>query len=163
MSQSRRGLLKWSASALGLAAFKPSGLQADIGDAFTGFGFIAAGRFQTRLSSAIKASPLSVGYEMLDRQRFDPARTCPHAAQLGEKWARCRVGGARTEQPPGRSDFGGRDQVVEPFQGRVAIGDNPKSPALLDPLSGRSDQIHAFDAWPLTDDPLIIANERICS
>lgn len=92
MSQSRRGFLQWSASALGLAAFKPSGLQADIGDVITGFGLTAAGKLQTRSSSAIKASPLPVGYETLDRQHLDPVRIYPHATQLGVKWARCQTG-----------------------------------------------------------------------
>jgi len=64
-------------------------------------------------SKDIKASPLSVGFEVLDRRGFDPARTYPYLADLGVKWARCQTGWCRCETEPGKYDFGWLDEVVD--------------------------------------------------
>ncbi|MFA7005447.1 MAG: beta-glucosidase, partial [Verrucomicrobiia bacterium] len=105
-----------------LAALTPSWLRADTANPFAGFGLAAAGKLKTRPSSAIKASSLSVGYETLDRQHFDPVKTYQHAAQLGAKWARCQTGWARTEKTRGQYDFGWLDEVVN---GLLKIGIQP--------------------------------------
>lgn len=71
------------------------------------------GKVAARSSLSIKASPLSVGFEVLDRKRFDPARAYPHLAQLGVKWARCQTGWCRCEPEKGKYDFGWLDEVVD--------------------------------------------------
>jgi len=122
MNPSRRAFIKWSAGAAALAAVKPFSLWADTASPFDGFGLTAAGKLKTRPSLAIKASPLSVGYETLDRKHFDPVKTYQHAAQLGVKWARCQTGWARTEKTRGQYDFGWLDEVVD---GLLKIGIQP--------------------------------------
>jgi len=120
MNRSRRSFIKLSAGAVALAALRPAWLWAD--EPFAGFGLTAAGKLKPRPSLAIKASPLGVGYETLDRQHFDPVKTYPHAAQLGVKWARCQTGWARTEKTRGQYDFGWLDEVVD---GLLKIGIQP--------------------------------------
>lgn len=122
MSHSRRAFLRWGAGGVALAALRPPWLRADAGNPFAGFGLIAAGKLAPRPSAAIAASSLSVGYETLDRQHFDPVRTYEHAAQLGVKWARCQTGWARTEKTRGQYDFGWLDEVVD---GLLKIGIQP--------------------------------------
>jgi hypothetical protein len=74
----------------------------------------AGGRkLKTRLSKDIAASPLSIGFETLDRSMFDPERTYSHLAELGVKWARCQTGWARTEKTKGSFDFTWLDNVVD--------------------------------------------------
>ncbi|MBM3891175.1 MAG: hypothetical protein FJ388_18850, partial [Verrucomicrobia bacterium] len=108
MNHSRRSFLKWSAGAVALAAWRPACLWAN--EPFAGLTPI--GKLKPRSSASIKASPLGVGYETLDRQHFDPVKTYQHAAQLGVKWARCQTGWARTEKTKGQYDFGWLDEVV---------------------------------------------------
>ncbi len=64
-------------------------------------------------SREIEASRLSVGFEVLDRQLFDPMRTYPFLANLGVKWARCQTGWCRCETRPGHYDFTWLDEVVD--------------------------------------------------
>lgn len=71
------------------------------------------GKLAPRPSKAIAASPLSVGFETLDRKMFDPERTYQWIGQLGVKWARCQTGWARTEQTEGVYDFAWLDGVVD--------------------------------------------------
>jgi len=70
-------------------------------------------RIKIRTAKEIAASPLSVGFETLDREMFDPERTYPYLAPLGVKWARCQTGWARTEKEKGRYDFTWLDRVVD--------------------------------------------------
>ncbi len=72
-----------------------------------------AARLRTRPSKEIAASPLSIGFETLDREMFDPERTYPYLAALGVKWARCQTGWARTEKTKGQFDFAWLDRVVD--------------------------------------------------
>ena len=122
MNHTRRTFIKWSASVVALAALKPTGLWGDTNDRFAGFSLTVAGRLTPRPSAAIAASPLSVGYETLDRKHFDPAKTYQLAAQLGVKWARCQTGWACTEKTRGQFDFGWLDEVVD---GLLKIGIQP--------------------------------------
>jgi hypothetical protein len=122
MDITRRSFEKWGMGALALAALKPSWLLAQASGGFEGFGLTAAGKLKTRTSASIKASPLSVGYETLDRQHFDPNKTYALAAQLGVKWARCQTGWARCEKTRGVYDFGWLDEVVD---GLLKIGIQP--------------------------------------
>ena len=64
-------------------------------------------------SKDIESSPLSVGFEVLDRHGFDPSRTYGYLAELGVKWARCQTGWCRCEREPGKYDFTWLDEVVE--------------------------------------------------
>lgn len=73
----------------------------------------AVTRLRTRTSKEIGASRLSVGFETLDREMFDPERTYPYLGKLGVKWARCQTGWARTETEKGRYDFRWLDRVVD--------------------------------------------------
>ena len=73
----------------------------------------AIGKVAPRPSKAIEASPLSVGFETLDRRMFQPERTYEHLAKLGVKWARVQTGWARTETVKGRYDFAWLDGVVD--------------------------------------------------
>lgn len=71
------------------------------------------GKVVPRPSKAIAASPLSVGFETLDRKMFTPERTYEWIGRLGVKWARCQTGWARTEQTAGVYDFAWLDGVVD--------------------------------------------------
>lgn len=71
------------------------------------------GRLKARSPSEISASPLSVGFETLDRRLFDPEKACPRLAGLGAKWARCQTGWGRTERQKGIYDFAWLDAVVD--------------------------------------------------
>jgi hypothetical protein len=74
-------------------------------------------RVKARASKEIAASPISIGFETLDRKMFEPERTYPHLAKLGVKWARCQTGWARTESRKGEFDFRWLDEVVDSLLG----------------------------------------------
>ncbi len=94
MDMTRRSILR---APLAIAAAQPS----------------AAGRLKTRSSAEIAGSPISIGFEVLDRDNFDPERCYPHLAELGAKWARCQTGWFRTELRKGVYDFAWLDRVVD--------------------------------------------------
>ena len=48
---------------------------------------------------------VSIGFEAIDRDDFDPERAYPHLAELGVKWALCQNGWFRTEPRKGIDDF----------------------------------------------------------
>ena len=73
----------------------------------------SAGKLRSRSCASIPASPLSVGFETLDRQMFQPEKTYGPLARLGVKWARVQTGWARTERQRGEYDFTWLDQVVD--------------------------------------------------
>lgn len=75
--------------------------------------FPSIGRITPRTGASIAASPLSLGFETLDRKMFDPQRAYPHVAKLGVKWARVQTGWARTERTKGEYNFGWLDEVVD--------------------------------------------------
>ncbi len=112
MRYTRRGFVRRMAAAT-VSLISPGWLRALAEEPFGGFGVEPIGRLAPRASASIAASPLSVGYETLDRRLFDPARTFGHAARLGVKWARCQTGWARTETRPGQYDFAWLDEVVD--------------------------------------------------
>lgn len=70
-------------------------------------------RVRGRASNTVAASPLSIGFETLDRKIFDPERCYPLIGKLGVKWARCQTGWARTETRRGEYDFTWLDKVVD--------------------------------------------------
>lgn len=123
MNPSRRTFVKRSLGAAALTTLSPASLPAaEPLPQFDGFDLQALCKLTPRPSSTIQASPLSVGYETLDRQHFDPLKTFPHAAKLGVKWARCQTGWARTEKERGSYDFAWLDEVVD---GLLKIGIQP--------------------------------------
>jgi hypothetical protein len=80
------------------------------------------GRLKPLPSKAIQASPLSIGFETLDRYQFDPARTYEHLGKLGVKWARAQTGWCRCETEKGKYDFRWLDEVAD---GLLAQGIEP--------------------------------------
>ena len=86
------------------------------------FGLTCVGQVKPLASRAIEASPLSVGFETLDREHFDPKKAYPHLAKLGVKWARCQTGWCRCEPERGKFDFRWLDDVVD---GLLGIGIQP--------------------------------------
>lgn len=118
----RRQLLQHSLAtsvALGLGADMAPHLLADeaassgIVDTPHAFNLPAAGRIRPIPSREIQASSLSVGFETLDREHFDPTRTYAPLAQLGVKWARCQTGWCRCEKQKGQYTFEWLDAVVD--------------------------------------------------
>ena len=81
-------------------------------EAVLDFGLPAVGKVKPVRSKDIAASPLGVGFEVLDRRCFDPQKAYPHLAELGVKWARCQTGWNRCERQRGRFDFAWLDDVV---------------------------------------------------
>jgi hypothetical protein len=71
------------------------------------------GMLKTRSSREIKASPLSIGFETLDREMFKPDPCYDLVAQAGAKWARCQTGWNRCETTKGIYDFVWLDEVVD--------------------------------------------------
>lgn len=122
MNGSRRNFINLGAGALALAALRTNSAWAETKDALAEFALTAAGQLKSRASASVAASSLSVGYETLDRQHFDPVKTYKHAAELGVKWARCQTGWARCEKTRGQLDFGWLDEVVD---GLLKIGIQP--------------------------------------
>ena len=123
----RRRFLEWTAVGLSCAAAGEAAADAPPGTARNGGGLDAlglkpAGHVAPRPSVSIEASPLSVGFEVLDRHGFDPTRTYNHLAKLGVKWARCQTGWCRCETERGQYDFGWLDAVVDSL---IAIGIQP--------------------------------------
>ena len=119
---SRRTMLKVGGSGLAASAFASFAT----GDENTGsnlpdplpcppvdFRYPELGKVRPVASKDIKASPLGVGFECLDRMMYDPKRAYRHVGRLGVKWARCQTGWARTEKEPGVYDFAWLDEVVD--------------------------------------------------
>ena len=141
MNLSRRSLLQLPA------------LAAAAADKFPETGW----RLKTRTSKEVAASPISIGFETLDRMMFDPERTYPHLAKLGVKWARCQTGWARTEQRKGEYDFGWLDSVVDSLlkigiqpwfnlgYGNTLYTPGPKHPSAVGWVPLNSDE--ARQAW----------------
>jgi len=120
----RRG---WLRAGLGAAAWGLAGPWARAGAGARGqeagdLGLAPVGEMPVRPSREIEASPLGVGFEVLDRKIFDPHRATPWVGKLGVKWARCQTGWARTETTQGEYDFGWLDDVVD---GLLAVGVQP--------------------------------------
>ena len=113
-SMIRYGLGAAAAAAVGqswLAGSARAGILGD-GDAYD-FKLESVGKLKTRRANEIETSPFSVGFEVLDRQRFDPTKTYEHLANLGAKWARCQTGWNRCETVKGEFTFEWLDEVVD--------------------------------------------------
>lgn len=120
---SRRDFLRHSATAMTAAALMPDLILGQAGaerplppllsDLNPGAIGKPIGRIRPVRSADVQASLLSVGFETLDRQHFDPQRAYPHLAELGVKWARCQTGWCRCETVRGQFDFSWLDEVVD--------------------------------------------------
>ena len=83
-------------------------------DPLAGFpGAELLGRLPSRKSIDVKESILSIGFETLDRDTFDPRKVIPFAAESGVKFARCQTGWMKCEKTPGQFDFAWLDEVVD--------------------------------------------------
>lgn len=83
---------------------------------------IKVGQVEPKRSIDIEKSRISLGFEKLDRNAFDPKKAYPYVAELGVKWARLQSGWMRTEKEKGVYDFAWLDDVVDNM---IAIGVQP--------------------------------------
>ena len=56
------------------------------------------GSIRHKSASEIADSRLSVGFECLDRDMFEPEKVYDKLAAIGIKWARCQTGWSKTER-----------------------------------------------------------------
>ena len=73
----------------------------------------AIGTLKIKNAAEIRESRVSMGFECLDRDLFDPALCYDRVAESGAKFARCQTGWARTEKVPDVYDFDWLDEVVD--------------------------------------------------
>lgn len=73
------------------------------------------GNIQPKKSSEIQSSKISLGFEKLDRNVFDPEKAYDKVAECGIKKARIQSGWARTEKEKGVYDFAWLDKIVDNF------------------------------------------------
>lgn len=71
------------------------------------------GQIKPKSSKDIKFSRISLGFEKLDRNVFDPEKAYDKVAECGVKKARIQSGWQRTEKEKGVYDFAWLDSVVE--------------------------------------------------
>ena len=115
----RRSMLRYGTGAAAAMVLGQGGLDCSAGAEAAGgnepfdFQLQPAGKLTTLRSNEIDVSPFSVGFEVLDRQRFDPTKTYDHLANLGVKWARCQTGWNRCERTKGELTFDWLDEVVD--------------------------------------------------
>ena len=76
-------------------------------------GITAIGKLRVRPAAEIKQSGISVGWECLDREIFDPEKCYEPLAEAGVKWARCQTGWNRCETVKGQYDFAWLDDIVD--------------------------------------------------
>ncbi len=79
------------------------------------FGLVEEGKLLPVRSKESTATRLSVGFETLDRELFDPEPCYDLLAETGVKWARCQSGWSRCEKTPGVYDFAWLDRVIDRF------------------------------------------------
>ena len=72
----------------------------------------AIGTLKIKSSDEIQSSRMSIGFECLDRDLFDPELCYDRVKESGAKFARCQTGWARTETERGVYDFSWLDSVV---------------------------------------------------
>lgn len=81
-------------------------------------GFPLVGLVPPVASTAVKTSPIGLGFEKLDRAIVDPETAYDHLAALGVKWIRIQSGWARTERRRGVYDFAWLDRIVDNLRRR---------------------------------------------
>lgn len=71
------------------------------------------GKIKTKSSQEVKSMKISLGFEKLDRDVFDPEKAYDKVAEIGVKRARIQSGWARTERSKGVYDFEWIDRIVD--------------------------------------------------
>ena len=71
------------------------------------------GTLKTKSADKIRHSRMSMGFECLDRDLFEPELCYERVKESGAKFARCQTGWARTETERGIYDFSWLDSVVD--------------------------------------------------
>ncbi len=71
------------------------------------------GKLKLHTSKELEKSRVSVGFECLDRELFDPERCYDLLGATGAKWARCQTGWNRCETEKGVYTFEWLDSVVD--------------------------------------------------
>lgn len=71
------------------------------------------GNYKRHTSKELKSSPVSIGFECLDRELFNPDRCYDLLGRSGIKHARCQTGWARCEREKGVYDFEWLDRVAD--------------------------------------------------
>ncbi|MDD6215127.1 MAG: beta-galactosidase, partial [Firmicutes bacterium] len=71
------------------------------------------GKLKTYSSNEIKNSYVSIGFECLDRDLFNPDKCYDLLQKSGVKFARCQTGWAKCEKEKGVYDFGWLDSIVD--------------------------------------------------
>ncbi len=71
------------------------------------------GKLKTLTSKEVEKSYVSIGFECLDRELFNPEKCYDLLAETGVKYARCQTGWAKCEQKKGEYDFSWLDSVVD--------------------------------------------------
>ncbi len=71
------------------------------------------GTIQLHPSKELEKSRVSVGFECLDRELFDPEKCYDLLGQTGAKWARCQTGWNRCEKEKGVYTFEWLDSIVD--------------------------------------------------
>jgi len=80
------------------------------------------GQVIPKKSIDIKQSRISLGFEKLDRDVFDPEKAYDFVADTGVKWARLQSGWQRTEKEKGIYNFAWLDRIVNKM---ISIGVEP--------------------------------------
>lgn len=81
-------------------------------------GFDLLGYMPHKKSLDVGSSPISIGYETLDRDTFDPRLTFGYLSECGVKYARCQTGWWKCERKQGHFDFNWLDEVVDSLSKR---------------------------------------------
>ena len=71
------------------------------------------GALKTYSSDEIKSSYVSIGFECLDRDLFNPEKCYDLLQKTGVKYARCQTGWVKCEKQKGAYDFGWLDSIVD--------------------------------------------------
>lgn len=79
------------------------------------------GKLKTHPSDEIETSYVSIGFECLDRDLFDPNKCYNLLQATGIKYARCQTGWAKCEKEKGIYDFGWLDSIVNNLLERGVI------------------------------------------
>jgi polysaccharide biosynthesis protein PslG len=66
-----------------------------------------------RKSIDVLESPIGVGYEVLDRDKYDFSKTLPLMKNSGVKWARIQSGWNKTEKEKDCYDFAWLDEIID--------------------------------------------------
>ena len=75
--------------------------------------FRCIGRLPAKTSREIPDSMLSIGFETMDRDTFEPADVIPLLGKTGVKYARCQTGWIKSEKTEGVYAFGWLDRIVD--------------------------------------------------